>query len=95
MSWPGSAFSKSKRSGGLRPVANSGGVFPPKVNEMFRARVVFCTYTRGVMWRRVGSSKHAETTLMNCFLNSRTAVSARFGQGVYGPSGMNLIRSKL
>ena len=80
----------SMRSLGLLPMASSKGVLPHKVTWVFVTVTALRINWAGVIWDRVDSSRLLEavsTSAERNFLNNRTPISPRFGQGVCGPVG--------
>ena len=78
----------SMRSLGLLPMANVIGVLPLRVTCVFLTDVALRINWVSVSCDRVVLSKIAEdvsTSAERNFLNNRSPVSARFGQGVCGP----------
>ena len=81
----------SRRSLGLRPMANSMGVLPPKVTCVFLTVAALRINWAGLICARVVWSRFLEavsTSAKRKFLNNRTPISARFGHGVCGPVGI-------
>ena len=79
----------SRRSIGLRPIANSMGVLPLEVTGVFLTVAALRNNWAGVICARVVLSKFLEavsTSAKRNFLNRRTPISARFGHGVCGPA---------
>ena len=80
----------SRRSLGLRPIANSMGVLPLKVTCVFLTVAALHIKWAGVICARVVWSRFLEavsTSAKSNFLNNRTRISARLGHVVRGPVG--------
>ena len=78
------------RSLGLLPMANSIGVLPLRVTCVFLTVAALRINGASVICDREVLSKLLEavsTSAERNFLNNRTPISARFGQGVCGPVG--------
>ena len=81
---------RSMRSLGLHEMANSKGVLPLRVTCVFLTVAALRINWAGVIFARVVWPKFSEAVSTSAewnFLNNRTPISARFGQGVCGPVG--------
>ena len=79
----------SMRSLGLLPMANSTGVLPLRVTCVFLTVAALRNNWAGAICNKVVLTKFCgaivSTSAERNFLNNRTPISARFGNGMYGP----------
>ena len=90
VSYSGFMEAGSRRSLGLRRMANSMGVLPLEVTCVFLTVAPLRINWAGVICASVVWSRFLEavsTSVKRYFLNNRTPISARFGHGVCGPVG--------